>query len=274
MTAGIDAAVARFIGEPIVPRVQHRILDEYVGEQPVGTAFVLPIGHPAIPFPAHAPTMRVQGASRAPTRSTSRPGRRCWRYTPMTGPPSGSSRWPRCRHLILSRLNVTDAGLARLEGLTKLHTLGLVELPITAGLTHLRWMTDLRVLSLSGPFIDDGALAKLPCLPKLERLTLLSTQKTGDGIATLGRFPALRELFLNGSNSSDVALARLTAVPTLQYLYLGGPEVTDAALAHLAALKDLRALDLDETNVTTVGLARLKAVLPGLKVTPIGAARR
>jgi O-acetyl-ADP-ribose deacetylase (regulator of RNase III) len=62
MTAGIDAAVARFFGEGLVGRVQHHIMDRYLGEQPVGTAFILPTGHPAIPFLVHAPTMRVPGS--------------------------------------------------------------------------------------------------------------------------------------------------------------------------------------------------------------------
>jgi len=44
MTAGIDAAVVRFFGEPLMQRVQHRIMDEFFGEQPVGTAFVLSTG--------------------------------------------------------------------------------------------------------------------------------------------------------------------------------------------------------------------------------------
>ena len=61
MTAGIDAAVVRFLGEPIMRQVQQRIMDDYFGEQPVGTAFVLPTGHPDVPFLAHAPTMRVPG---------------------------------------------------------------------------------------------------------------------------------------------------------------------------------------------------------------------
>ncbi len=37
-------------------------MDEYFGEQPVGSAFVLSTGHPAVPFLAHAPTMRVPGS--------------------------------------------------------------------------------------------------------------------------------------------------------------------------------------------------------------------
>jgi O-acetyl-ADP-ribose deacetylase (regulator of RNase III) len=62
MTAGIDAAVARFFGEELVARVQHQIMDRYLGEQPVGTAFILPTGHASIPFLVHAPTMRVPGS--------------------------------------------------------------------------------------------------------------------------------------------------------------------------------------------------------------------
>ena len=62
MTAGIDAAVVRLFGEQLMRRVQHRIMDQYLGEQPVGTAFVEPTGHPDYPFVAHAPTMRVPGS--------------------------------------------------------------------------------------------------------------------------------------------------------------------------------------------------------------------
>lgn len=62
MTAGIDAAVVRFFGESLMERVQHRVMDEFFGEQPVGTAFVIPTGHPSIPFLCHSPTMRVPGS--------------------------------------------------------------------------------------------------------------------------------------------------------------------------------------------------------------------
>ena len=62
MTAGIDAAVVQYFGEDIMHGVQHRIMDEYLGEQPVGTAFILPTEHAEIPFLCHAPTMRVPGS--------------------------------------------------------------------------------------------------------------------------------------------------------------------------------------------------------------------
>jgi O-acetyl-ADP-ribose deacetylase (regulator of RNase III) len=62
MTAGIDAAVIRRFGEGLMHRVQHRIMDEFFGEQPVGTAFILPTENPTLPYLAHAPTMRVPGS--------------------------------------------------------------------------------------------------------------------------------------------------------------------------------------------------------------------
>src|SRR5579871_4486674 len=62
MTAGVDAAVVRRFGEDIQKRVQQRILDQFFGEQPVGTAFIVPTGDRSLPFLAHAPTMRVPGS--------------------------------------------------------------------------------------------------------------------------------------------------------------------------------------------------------------------
>src|SRR5687768_16165326 len=62
MTAGIDAAVVDRFGEGLMRRVQDRIMDAYMGEQPIGTAFVVPTDDPTLPFVAHAPTMRVPGS--------------------------------------------------------------------------------------------------------------------------------------------------------------------------------------------------------------------
>ena len=62
MTAGIDAAVVRRFGPALMERVQHHIMDQYMGEQPVGTAFIVPTGDPQLPFLVHSPTMRVPGS--------------------------------------------------------------------------------------------------------------------------------------------------------------------------------------------------------------------
>ena len=62
VTAGIDSAAVHFFSQSLMQRVQYRIMDDYFGEQPVGTAFVVPTDHPDIPFIVHAPTMRVPGS--------------------------------------------------------------------------------------------------------------------------------------------------------------------------------------------------------------------
>jgi O-acetyl-ADP-ribose deacetylase (regulator of RNase III) len=62
MTAGIDAAVVARFGRSLMRRVQERILEEYLGEQPIGTAFVIETEDEGLPFVVHAPTMRVPGS--------------------------------------------------------------------------------------------------------------------------------------------------------------------------------------------------------------------
>lgn len=59
MSAGIDAVVVREFGPSIEQAVQLHILNTYLGEQPVGTAFLLPTGNARVPMLCHAPTMRV-----------------------------------------------------------------------------------------------------------------------------------------------------------------------------------------------------------------------
>jgi O-acetyl-ADP-ribose deacetylase (regulator of RNase III) len=59
MDGGVDAAITKFFGISLMERVQQKILDDYLGEQSVGTSFIIETGHPQHPFLAHTPTMRV-----------------------------------------------------------------------------------------------------------------------------------------------------------------------------------------------------------------------
>ena len=61
MTAGIDAAVVRRFGRPIMKAVQRHIVAHWLGEQPVGTAFLIDTGDAWCPTLVHAPTMRIPG---------------------------------------------------------------------------------------------------------------------------------------------------------------------------------------------------------------------
>jgi len=59
MDAGMDLAVVKFFGTQIQERIQRRILEDYLGEQPVGTAFIVETGRLDHPYVAHVPTMRI-----------------------------------------------------------------------------------------------------------------------------------------------------------------------------------------------------------------------
>jgi O-acetyl-ADP-ribose deacetylase (regulator of RNase III) len=59
MDGGIDAAITKFFGVGLERRVQQQILEDYLGEQPVGTSMIVETGHAKHPFLAHTPTMRV-----------------------------------------------------------------------------------------------------------------------------------------------------------------------------------------------------------------------
>jgi O-acetyl-ADP-ribose deacetylase (regulator of RNase III) len=59
MDAGMDLAVVRFFGCHVMDVIQKRILEDFLGEQPVGTCIIVPTNHVNHPFVAHAPTMRI-----------------------------------------------------------------------------------------------------------------------------------------------------------------------------------------------------------------------
>ena len=59
MDGGMDAAITQYFGVSLERRVQDCILEEYLGEQPIGTSLIVETGHSEHPYLAHTPTMRV-----------------------------------------------------------------------------------------------------------------------------------------------------------------------------------------------------------------------
>jgi O-acetyl-ADP-ribose deacetylase (regulator of RNase III) len=59
MDGGVDAVIIRHFGADLMSKVKRHIVQEYLGEQPVGTSFIIETGHPKNPYVAHTPTMRV-----------------------------------------------------------------------------------------------------------------------------------------------------------------------------------------------------------------------
>jgi O-acetyl-ADP-ribose deacetylase (regulator of RNase III) len=59
MDGGIDAAIVNFFGRSLEEKVRQTILEDYLGEQSIGTSLIIETGHPKHPFLAHSPIMRV-----------------------------------------------------------------------------------------------------------------------------------------------------------------------------------------------------------------------
>lgn len=59
MDGGIDWFITDFFGKQLMNRVQGKIISDYLGEQPVGSAFVIETGDETHPYLVHSPTMRV-----------------------------------------------------------------------------------------------------------------------------------------------------------------------------------------------------------------------
>jgi formylglycine-generating enzyme required for sulfatase activity len=88
--------------------------------------------------------------------------------------------------LNLDATKVNDAGLAHLQGLTRLASLDLRGTPVTdAGLAHLKGLTSLTHLPLDYTQVGDAGLVHLKACTKLARLYLKKTKVTARGIADL-----------------------------------------------------------------------------------------
>ena len=145
----------------------------------------------------------------------------------------------RLLRLHLGEAKITDASLARLQGVAELRGLYLDGMKITdAGLAHLEGLTGLQELDLEDTRITDAGLAHLKGLTGLQKLDLTYTKIT------------------------DAGLAHLKGLAGLQKLDLTYTKITDAGLAHLKGLTGLRELDVGYTQITDAGLADLKKALP------------
>jgi hypothetical protein len=145
--------------------------------------------------------------------------------------------------LYFNEVDVSDRNLSDLRNLTGLTRLTLDnnQSKITdAGLVHLRGMTRLEWLDLTGCKITGRGLASLKNMTQLKRLCLGWTQVDNPGLEVIAGFQKLECLELHQT------------------------KITDVGLVHLRGLKNLRTLSSIGTAVTPQALAELKTAIPTL----------
>jgi hypothetical protein len=171
-------------------------------------------------------------------------------------------------YLVSFEQGVNEAQLVHLEGSHQLRVLGLGNSQVTdAGLAHLQRLTRLKNLqTFQCTQVTDAGLVHLQGLSDLEWLELGGAQVTDAGLSRLEGLGHLNTLYLGETKITDAGLIHLQGLSELEWLDLGGTQVTDAGLAHLQALTKLDYLKLRRTQVTDEGCKELQKALPNLRI--------
>jgi beta-lactamase regulating signal transducer with metallopeptidase domain len=170
----------------------------------------------------------------------------------------------------LSPAWATATELALLKTLPKLEYLIIGRLAIAnqpekikmteADLIHLKGLTSLKQLWISGVPVSDASMTHIKGLTRLEVLRLMGAKITGAGLKHLGGLTNLKELYIGFSTIKDAGLVQLKPLTKIEMLDVSHTQITDAGLAHLKTCTKLRWLDLSVTKVTDAGLAHLASL--------------
>jgi len=165
---------------------------------------------------------------------------------------------------------ITDADLAKLEGLTGLKRLDIGRMQLTgAGIQTLKEFKSLVYLQFPQG-INDEDLAAIKGLNSLEELWIQNSPITNKGLSYLSDLKSLRKLLLhNGLVKRNMevtgsGLDYLKELPSLTSLYLYQLKLDESRLTHLAGLKQLeefevKRMPLRDEDLAVIGkLTKLK----------------
>lgn len=138
-----------------------------------------------------------------------------------------------------------------------------------ADVLHLRYLTELRRLDLTGTRISDSSLSILRALPALEVLRLGTSDVTNTGLANLAALTRLRSLELDGVTITRDGLATLCELPRLVELHVRSNRLNDEGLEVIARMEQLEILGLSSQAITDTGLRAVKQ-MPRLRKLHLG----
>jgi hypothetical protein len=176
---------------------------------------------------------------------------------------------PTLERIDLSHTRVTDLGLLRLKGLTKVRELNLfyAELITDEGLAVMRDWKHIERLNLRGTKVTDNTLALLAGKETIRALDIGYAEVTDSGLQHLVSLRGLRELAFGGNKLTEVGLETLRALPQLTHLDIAGKQrtdsglwfvgITDIGLDPIAGLTGLRELNLAGTPISARGIEKL-----------------
>jgi len=145
----------------------------------------------------------------------------------------------RLEYLMLAKcLRVEGAGLASLADLHELRTLYLRQMRATDTLAvALQNKPMLEHLTLAEMDVSPETFAMIPSLPRLQRLSLVSSRFDGDALAALLTAPMINELDLRFTDVTDAELKLLLGVKELRLLLLNGTCVSGSGVDSFATAR-------------------------------------
>ena len=165
------------------------------------------------------------------------------------------------RRLELSGTAVTSAGLIHLKDLTNLERLNVC---LTAcddrGFEHLAGMTRMKRMTICASKITGSGFAHLQGMKQIESINLHSAPASDAGLEAIGKLTSLKRLEIVHTNVTDAGLKHLAGLVNLQQLHVHGPEATASAFPFLSQLRELYELDIYDraaSNLTLEQIGRL-----------------
>ncbi len=177
------------------------------------------------------------------------------------------------RRLELSGTAVTSAGLIHLKDLTNLERLNVC---LTAcddqGFEHLAGMTKMRRMVICASKITGSGFAHLQGMKQIESINLHSAPASDAGLEAIGKLTTLKRLEVVHTNVTDAGLKHLAKLTNLQQLHVHGKETTATAFPFLSKLRELYELDIYDraaSNQTCEQIAQLPKLRKLMLVTGI-----
>ncbi|MFN6162616.1 MAG: leucine-rich repeat domain-containing protein, partial [Planctomycetota bacterium] len=151
------------------------------------------------------------------------------------------------KRIRVPRTKLSDAGLATLKDSVQLELLDLTECnQITdVALAHLKGLTKLRNLSLSGPRITDAGMQHLSSLTNMVAISFQDCAVTDDGFIALAAMTKLKEFDIFRTRVGDNALLAIAGAKEISKIKLRDSAITtEGIVAHIGKFPNLTALDL------------------------------
>ncbi len=174
---------------------------------------------------------------------------------------------PQLEDLFILATGVADEDLAHIQGLESLKKLTIARNShlTDAGMAYLEGLSKLEILQIHRSSIGDSGLKSIGKLKTLVNLGAFDSQITDRGLPNVKQLTELKSLSIAGTKITDDAAKFYP--PGLEILYVERTGVTDRFLSDLATqTPNLKRLDLKGTKVSLAGIQEFQRKLPNCEV--------